>query len=279
MRRDLIGPAGWRRARTLGFWVGLGGLLAAFLFPFAWMVLTSLKLPRDVTAFPPVWLFPPTAANYQEVLTKTPFLRYLWNSIAIGVATTALSLALSLTAAYSIARYRQRRIALLVLIIRMIPSVVFGLPLFMLYKSLGLIDSHLGLVISHLTLVLPLSIWILVSFFEDVPRELEEAAAIDGSSHVGTFVRIVVPLCLPGISVAAILGFIQSWNNFVFVLILGGRNSTTLPMAVYSFLAFEDIQYGPLAAAAALTTLPIIVLALVLQRYLISGLSMGAVKG
>ena len=143
----------------------------------------------------------------------------------------------------------------------------------------GFSARPLGLIIIQLTLVVPMAIWVMLGFFEDVPAELEEAARIDGASRLGAFFRIALPLCAPGTAVATILGLIASWNNFTFVLILGGGKTTTLPMAVYRFMVFEDIKFGPLAAAAALLTLPIIVLALSVQKYLVSGLSMGAVKG
>lgn len=264
---------------TILFYLVVLFLLAIFLFVFIWMILTSLKLPRDVTTYPPVWFFNPTLDNYRQVLTKTPLLLYFRNSAIIAVAAVGLSLLISLPAAYSIAKFKQHKLALVILIVRMLPAIVFALPFFIMYRTLGLIDTHLGLIIIHLTLIVPLSTWILIGFFEDVPPELEDAAMIDGTTRMGAFFRIALPLSAPGIVVAAILGFIQSWNNFLFVLILGGGNTTTLPMAVYNFMVFEDIQFGPLAAAAALITLPIILMAIFVQRYLVAGLSMGAVKG
>jgi multiple sugar transport system permease protein len=268
-----------RLVNTVLFYLVVLFLLALFMFVFIWMVLTSLKLPRDVTTYPPVWLFKPTLENYRQVLTKTPLLLFFRNSVIIAVASVGVSLLISLPAAYSIAKYRQRKLALVILIVRMLPAIVFALPFFVMYRTLGLIDTHIGLVIIHLTLVVPLATWILIGFFEDVPSELEDAAMIDGTTRVGAFFRIALPLAAPGLVVAAILGFIQSWNNFLFVLILGGGNTTTLPMAVYNFMVFENIQFGPLAAAAALITLPIILMAIFVQRYLVAGLSMGAVKG
>ena len=264
---------------TIFFYLVVLLLLAVFMFVFVWMVMTSLKLPRDVTAYPPVWVFKPTLDNYRQVVIKTPILLYFRNSVTVAVSTVLLGLIISLPAAYSIAHFKQRRLALIILIVRMLPAIVFALPFFVMYSRLGLIDTRIGLVIIHLTLVVPLATWNLIGFFEDVPPELEDAAMIDGTSRFGAFFRIALPLAAPGIVVAAILGFIQSWNNFLFVLILGGGRTTTLPMAVYNFMVFEDVQFGPLSAAAALITLPIIILAILVQRYLVAGLSMGAVKG
>jgi multiple sugar transport system permease protein len=268
-----------RLVENIIFYLVVLFFLGMFLFTFVWMVLTSLKLPRDVTTYPPVWIFWPTLENYEKVLVQTPLLQYLINSLIIAFFTVTISMLLSMPAAYSIARFKQRRLSLAILVVRMLPGIVFGLPFFVAFKQLGLIDTYQGLIIVHLTLVIPEATWILIAFFEDVPLDLEEAALIDGASRIGAFFRIAVPLCAPGIAVAAILGFIASWNNFIFVLILGGGHTTTLPMAVYNFMVYENIQFGPLAAAAALITLPIIVLALIAQRYLVSGLSMGAVKG
>jgi multiple sugar transport system permease protein len=268
-----------RVAETIVFYLVVLFFLAVFMFVFAWMVSTSLKIPRDASTYPPIWIFRPTLQNYMEVLRQNPMGLYFRNSLIVAVGSVTFSLLVAVPAAYSIARFRQSKIALMVLIVRMLPSVVFGLPYFVLFKNLGLIDTHLGLIITHLTLVVPTAIWILIGFFEDVPPDLEEAARIDGASRVGAFFRIAMPLCMPGMAVAAILGFIASWNNFLFVLMLGGRKTITAPMAVYNFLVFEDIQLGPLTAAAALITLPILVIALFAQRYLVAGLSMGAVKG
>ena len=275
-------PAGlrrpWRPLQT-GLFYGLTGLLLlASVFVFLWMLLTSLKQPRDVMVYPPVWLFWPTLQHYAEVLSKTPFLFQLRNSAIVAAGAVALGLLLGLPAGYSIARYRQRRIALTVLVVRMMPTIVFMLPLFVLYKQLGLIDTHLGLVLSHLILVLPLTIWVMIGFFEDVPVALDDQARIDGCSRWQAFRRVALPLSLPGVIVTTILCFITSWNNFIFVLMLGGSRTSTLPMAVFSFMGIEQLNFGGVAAAASLLSLPIILLTLFVQRWLVQGLTLGAVK-
>ncbi len=261
------------------FYLLTGVLLAVFMFVFFWMVMTSIKQPKDVTVYPPVWLFQPTLDNYRAVLDKTPFWQQLQNSLIIAVGTLVVGLVLGLPASYSIARFRQRSLALTVLIVRMIPSVVFMLPLFVIYKQFGLIDTHPGLIFSHLILVLPLVVWIMMGFFEDVPVDIEEQARVDGCDRWQAFWRVVLPLSLPGVAVTAILSFLTSWNNFVFVLILGGSRTSTLPMAVFNFMGFEQLDFGGVAAAASLLSLPIIILTLIVQRWLVEGLTMGAVKG
>jgi multiple sugar transport system permease protein len=258
---------------------GLTGLLLLLsVFVFVWMLLTSLKQPRDVMLYPPVWLFRPTLENYAEVLSRTPFLFQLRNSAIVAVGAVLLGLLLGLPAAYSIARFRQRRIALTVLVVRMVPTIVFMLPLFVIFKQLGLIDTHLGLIFSHLILVLPLTIWVMMGFFEDVPVALDDQARIDGCSRWQAFWRIALPLSLPGAIVTTILSFITSWNNFIFVLMLGGGKTSTLPMAVFGFMGIEQLNFGGVAAAASLLSLPIIVLTLIVQRWLVQGLTLGAVK-
>ena len=261
------------------FYGTLIGLLAFFLFTLVWMILSSLKTNVQATAYPPIWLFRPTLQNYVDVFTKNPFFSYMLNSTIIAGAAVGIGLVCGLPAAYSMARHRQAALGFLVLMVRILPGIAFLVPLFVIYRRLGLINTLGGIVLTHVIVVLPLVIWIMAGFFEDIPRELEEAALIDGCSRVGTFVRIVLPLSKPGIVAATILSFIASWNNFIFVLILGGKDTITLPMAVYSFVSFEDVNWGGLTAAATIITVPILVLSLIVQRYLAGGLTMGAVKG
>jgi multiple sugar transport system permease protein len=253
-------------------------LLIAFTFVFIWMALTSFKLPRDVTVYPPTLIFEPTLTNYQAVLERTPFMSQLGNSLIVAFGAVGVGLLIGLPAAYAVARFKQRWLALLVLVMRMIPAVIFMLPLFVIYQRLGLIDTHFGLIFSHLIMTLPLTIWIMLGFFEDVPVDLEEQALVDGCDRWGAFWRIALPLSLPGAAVTTILSFLTSWNNFVFVLILGGINTSTLPMAVFSFMGFEQLNFGGVAAAASLLSLPIILLTLIVQRWLVEGLTVGAVK-
>ena len=187
------------------------------------MVLSSFKANVQVTAYPPVWVFRPTLQNYVDVFTRNPFFTYMLNSTVIALAAVGIGLLFGLPAAYTLARHRQTALGFLVLTVRILPGIAFLVPLFVIYRQLGLINTHAGIVLTHIIVVLPLIIWIMAGFFEDVPRELEEAAMIDGCSRVGTFLRIVLPLGRPGIVAATILSFIASWNNFIFVLILGGR--------------------------------------------------------
>jgi multiple sugar transport system permease protein len=231
-----------------------------------------------VTVYPPLLVFEPTLQNYQNVLDKTPFGHQLVNSIIIALGSVGLGLVIGLPASYAMARFKMRTLSLVILLMRMIPTIVFMLPLFVVYQQLGLIDTHMGLIMSHLILTLPLTIWVMISFFEDVPVEVEQSAMVDGCSRFGVFWRIAVPLSLPGMVVTSILAFIQSWNNFIFVLILGGSKTTTLPLAVFNFMGFEMLDFGGVAAVATMLSLPVMVLTIIVQRWLVQGLTLGAVK-
>jgi multiple sugar transport system permease protein len=270
----------WRRtADDALFYICLIGLLVVFVFPLAWMIITSLKTSVQAVAYPPLWLFRPTLQNYVDVFANNPFFLYMMNSTLIAVCAVGVSLLAGLPAAYAIARYKLKKLGLLILLVKFLPGIVFLVPLFVVYRQFGMINTLWGVALSHIIIILPLVIWIAIGFFEDIPRELEEAAIIDGSTRMGIFLRIVLPLSKPGIVAATILGFIASWNNFIFVLILGGTNTVTLPMAVYSFVSFEDVNWGGLTAAATVITVPILALSLIVQRHLAGGLTIGAVKG
>ncbi|MBI2941941.1 MAG: carbohydrate ABC transporter permease [Chloroflexi bacterium] len=253
--------------------------LIAFLFLFFWMFISSFKPNLLITRYPPAWAFSPTLEHYVQVFRQNPFLVYMSNSLIIALSSVGVSLAIGLPAAYSIVKYKQGPLALALLVIRMLPGISFMIPLFILYKRLGLLDTHPGIIVTHVLTVLPLITWVMLGFFEDVPGELEDAALIDGCSQLGAFTRVVIPLSVPGITAAAILSYIASWNNFIFVLILGGPKTMTLPLAVYGFLAYGQVDWGALSAAATIVTVPVLILALAVQRYLAGGLTMGAVKG
>lgn len=263
---------------NVAFYLLLAVLLVAFMFVFYWMVVTALKLPRDVTVYPPALIFEPTLMNFRNVLEKTPFFLQAKNSLITAAGSVLLAMAVGLPASYAIARYRMRSLALSILMMRMMPTIVFMLPLFVVYQRLGLIDTHLGLIFSHLIITVPLIVWIMIGFFEDVPLEVEDQARVDGCRRWGVFWRIALPLTAPGIVVTTILSFITSWNNFVFVLILGGSNTTTLPLAVFNFMGFEMLDFGGVAAVATMLSLPIIILTIIVQRWLVGGLTLGAIK-
>jgi multiple sugar transport system permease protein len=244
------------------------------------MVTLSLKPQVEAAGYPPSFFrFSVTFKGYAEVFSKHPFLLYSWNSLVVATGVTLLGLLVGLPAAYSIAQWRQRTLALTMLVARIIPGISYLIPWYILFRNLRMVDTYQALILTHLVVGLPITIWVMIGFFEDVPPDLREAALIDGCTEYGAFLRVAVPLVKPGIVATAILAFIFSWNNFLFSVILAGRNTRTLPIAVFNMIGYEEINWAPLAAAATLITLPVILLTLIVQRHIVSGLTFGAVKG
>ncbi len=269
-------------AQVLGdviFYVVVLIILGFFLAPFLWMVFNSFKTPLQIAKMPPDWIFTPTLANYQNVFSSQKFGNYLWNSIVIGAGSTFFGLVLGLPAAYAIARYKQYGIATAILIARIVPGITFLIPLFILFRQLQMIDTYQSLILAHMLVALPFIVWVMVPFFESIPQELEEAARVDGASILQAFFQIILPISGPGIVTGAILAFVFSWNNFMFSIQLATSNTKTVPVAIYNFIGYAQIDWGGLMAAAVTITLPVLVLALFTQRYVIRGLTAGAVKG
>ncbi len=265
--------------RTAAYYALVCLAMLPTVFVFYWMVTLSLKTQVEAAGYPPHFFrFALTFKNYADVFQKNPFVLYIWNSLVVASGSTALGLVVGLPAAFSIARWRQQGLALTVLVARIVPGISYLIPWYILFRHLHLVDTYGALILSHLVVGLPLIIWVMIGFFEDVPGELEDAALIDGCSYYGAFWRVALPLVRPGIVAAGILSFIFSWNNFLFSVILAGRHTRTLPIAVFNMIGFEEINWGPLAAAATMITLPVIVLTLIVQRHIVSGLTFGAVK-
>ena len=205
--------------------------------------------------------------------------RYLWNSIIVTGGATLIALLVGIPAGYGIARTGAHRFTVLILIARMTPALSYLIPLFAVFQFLQLNNTLTALVITHLVITVPIIVYIMASHFETLPRELEEAAEIDGASPWGAFRHVALPLARPGIVVALILSFIFSWNNFVFGAVLSGRETRTLPVAIYNVLTFEQLSWGPLAAAAIIVTLPVLLLTIFIQKEIVAGLTHGGVKG
>ncbi len=276
------GAAGRRTIRTLrtaGFYTFVAIAMLPTIFVFYWMVTLSLKTQVEAAGYPPHFFrFAVTFKNYGEVFAKNPFFQYIWNSLVVAAGSTALGLAVGLPAAYSVARWRQNALALTVLTARIVPGISYLIPWYILFRNLHMVDTYQALILTHLVVGLPLIIWVMIGFFEDMPKDLEDAALMDGCSYYSAFWRVALPLVKPGIVAASILSFIFSWNNFLFSVILAGRHTRTLPIAVFTMINYEEIAWGPLAAAAVMITLPVILLTLIVQRHIVSGLTLGAVK-
>lgn len=254
-------------------------ILAPFMLPFLWMVLTSIKRHVDAIAYPPVFVFAATVNNYVEVFRNNPFGTFLVNSFTIALGSTALAVILGAPAAYSIARARHRALAVSILIARIVPGISYLVPWYVIFRKLGLLDTYLALILTHLIVSLPIVVWLMIGFYEDIPVDLEHAAQVDGCSRFQAFLRIAVPLTRPGLVAAVIVSFIFSWNNFLFSLILAGDKTKTLPVAVFNFMTYGMIHWGGLAAALTVILMPVLILTFVIQRHIVRGLTAGATIG
>ena len=283
-----VHPAGGGINRhKLRRWAGRAGLyfsvlmlISPAILVFLWMLSLSLKNELDNTAFPPVFIpNPPTLQNFIDVFQKNDFLTYTINTIIVSFTATGFALLIGVPAGYGIAKAKATKAAVLILIARVTPGLSFLVPLFLLFQWLGLIGTLTPLVITHLVITVPIVVWVMIGFFEGLPGELEEAALVDGATIWQAFLYVAMPLARPGIMVAMILSFIFSWNNFIFGVVLAGRSTRTLPVAVYNVLTFEQISWGPLAAAALVVTAPVLILTLLMQKEIVAGLTAGGVKG
>ncbi|MFH5821070.1 carbohydrate ABC transporter permease [Georgenia sp. AZ-5] len=270
-----------RRRYQAQLWraIAIAVVIAVFLFPLLWMLLSAFKTSLDITDPSAMFTFSPTMDNFRNVLTEQNFLPFIWNSLVVGVVSTAISLVVGVPAAYAMARYGMHRASGALLLARIIPGVSLLVPWYFVFSRLGLVGGYVPLVISHMFVTLPLIAWIMLSFFEGIPQELEEAGRVDGLSNIGVFRKIALPLAVPGIATASILAFIFSWNNFLFALVLSGEATRTLPVAIFNFIAYSSIDWGGLMAASVIITLPVMVMALFTQQYIVSGLTAGATKG
>jgi multiple sugar transport system substrate-binding protein len=252
---------------------------SVWLFPFVWMFLSSFKTQAQIMATPPQWVFKGTFRNYVELFEGQEFGAFILNSMIIGAGATLAGLVLGLPAAYSIARNKQAGLGFTILVARIVPGITFLIPWFMLFTKLHMVDTIAALVLTHMLVTMPFIVWVMVPFFEGIPGELIEAARVDGCTEQYAFARIVLPISGPGIITASILAFVFSWNNFMFSVILSGAHTKTLPVAIFNFLSYSEINWGGLMAAAVIVTLPVLVLALAAQKYIVRGLTAGAVKG
>ena len=264
---------------TLLFYLCVLGIALVVLFPFLWMLSSSFKTQVDIIAWPPKLLFEPTLANYRKVFEEQDFLKYFLNSTIVGVSAVSISLLLGLPAAYSIARFRQRRLAVFILLARLMPGISFLMPWYIVFSRLDLMDSYTALVLSHMLIALPIVVWIMSSYFASIPPELEESAMVDGATRQYAFWAIILPLSGPGVITATTLSFLFSWNNFMFSQVLSMEKTKTLPIAVYNFLSYSEVDWGGVMAAAVAIMTPAIILTMIFQKYVVKGLTMGAVKG
>lgn len=253
-----------------------------YLFPLAWLVMMSLKNEIDMFAVPPLFVFAPTFEHYQSTLADPAFRLAARNSLLVTAISVVASMVLGSMAGYSLARFRSRfseQLALGLIVGRMIPPIVFVVPLFLLFNRIGLRNTHLGLILVYTAFNLPFVVWMLRSFFEEVPVDLEQAAMIDGASRPRAFWTVTMPLAAAGFAATAVFVAIAAWSEFLFALILTGPRTGTLPVLVASFVSDRAVDWGGVASTGVLVIFPLVVLGLLVQRNLIKGLTMGAMKG
>ncbi|MEO7152647.1 MAG: carbohydrate ABC transporter permease [Burkholderiaceae bacterium] len=260
-----------------------GVILSLWAFPVLWALLTSFKTERDVLAYPPVFIFEPTLANYREVLFgASSILPNLGSSIVIATSTTLLTILLAVPAAYALARLRypaKTASGFYVLATQMLPPVGLIIPYYLALQKVGGLDSYSGMVLIYLTFSLPFAIWLLVSYFEDIPYEMEEAALLDRAGRWRALWHVVLPQVRGGIAVTTIFVFLNAWNEFLFAVVLGGNRVRPVTVAMFNFISVEQTQWARLAAGAMVAMAPVILLGLLAQRHIVKGLTVGAVKG
>lgn len=262
------------------------GLLIAIVFiwiffPSVMLFLTSIKTNVDALRYPPVWIFRPVLTNYKEIFGLVPFGNYLANSLFVAAVSTAIALSVGSFAAYGLARFRFKRskdIAFWILSIRMTPPIAAAIPIFIIMRTLRLLDTRTALVLAYCTFNIPFAVWLLRGFFQEIPKEIEESAMVDGCSPLGAFWYIALPLIAPGIAATGIFTFIFSWNEFLFALILTGTRAQTVPVSLTGFIRETGIMWSHMAAAGVLAMVPMIIFTSLVQKNLVKGLTMGAIK-
>ncbi len=269
--------------RRIGFSVLIGIVILVCAGPVLWQFLTSLKPDPELTRIPPVLPVHPTGVHYETIFTSHPMLRLILNSAVVAAVTTLLSVAIGSLCAFALAALKLRWKLLLlgvVLTVSMFPPIATASPLYIIIRALGIRDTWWALIATYTTFSLPLSIWILTSFFRQIPREIFLAARVDGCSPFQAFCRVLLPLAAPGVAATAILVFIFSWNEFLFALTFTSTTaSRTIPVGIALFPGLHEIPWGEMAAASIVATIPLVVLVFAFQRRIIEGLTAGAVKG
>jgi multiple sugar transport system permease protein len=257
--------------------------LLAWVFPIVWSVMNSLKTELDVLAYPPKFLFAPTLDAYRDVLFGSgSILPNLLSSFIISIGTTIVTMIMAVPAAYALARLRvpgKRFAGFYVLATQMLPPVGIIIPYFLILRNIGWMDTYQGIILIYLSFSLPFAIWLLVSYFEDIPFEREEAAYIDGASRWKTLWRIIIPQVRGGIAVTVVFVCLNAWNEFLFAVVLSGNTVRPVTIAMFNFVSVEQTLWTKLAAVSVLAMLPVIVLGIVAQKHIVKGLTVGAVKG
>ncbi len=272
-----------RRWRTIGLTLIAAVLLSIWVVPVLWALLTSFKTERDVLAYPPLVLFEPTLANYREVLFgASSILPNLVSSVIVAGSATVLTMLFAVPAAYALARLAlpaKRAGGFYVLATQMLPPVGLIIPYYLILQKIGALDTYGGMTAIYLTFSLPFAVWLMVSYFEDVPPEMEEAALLDRAGRFRALWHVILPQVRGGIAVTTIFVFLNAWTEFLFAVVLAGNRVRPVTVAMFNFISVEQTQWARLAAGAMLAMAPVIILGLLAQRHIVKGLTVGAVKG
>lgn len=257
-------------------------LALLFLGPYLYLLLTSLKPSAEAVTVPPtLWPSKFSIENYRKMFDYLPIGKYFLNSLITAGASTILSVFFGAMAAYGISRFSSitgSYFLLFTLVIRMVPMISIAIPMYMIVKSMGLIDTHFALILVYTSLNVPFAIWLMIGFFDSVPKEFDEAARVDGCSWIGAFIRIILPVSLPGLATTAIFTFMLAWNDFLFSLLMTSTNAKTATVGISEFLTAYNLDLGPMTAAAISFSLPVMIFSFFVQRYIVSGMTLGAVK-
>jgi multiple sugar transport system permease protein len=275
--KKLLSRRGYKIVEALATQVMMIAIVAPFFFIFFFMFWNSLK-PDYLFFEPGTWVFDPMWSNYIDVYEQSDLVRNIGNSLIISSLATLIGLACGLLTAYTVARYNLQKLAMAILLTRMVPYITALVPFWIVYKHVGLLNTYTGLILSHLVITIPFGVWIMIGFIEDIPKDLEEAAWIDGASRTQAFLKVVLPLATPGMVATAILCFIFSWNNFQLALVLGGFDVTTAPVSVFKYADPEAGGSGQMMAAATMVTIPVFFIVLAIQKQLAAGLTVGGIS-
>jgi multiple sugar transport system permease protein len=258
-------------------------VLGAWTFPIVWSVLNSFKTEQDILAYPPKLVFSPTLAAYKDILFgSSSILPNLLSSMIISVGTTTLTMVMAVPAAYVLSRLRvkgKRLVGFYILATQMLPPVGIIIPYFLVLRNIGWIDTYQGVILIYLSFSLPFAIWLMISYFEDIPLEMEEAAYLDGASRSQALRRIIIPQVKGGLAVTTVFVFLNAWNEFLFAVVLSGNTVRPVTIAMFNFVSVEQTLWAKLAAVSVLAMLPVITVSVLAQRSIVKGLTVGAIKG
>ena len=256
--------------------------LLLFIFPIYWLVIISLKHNVDIFTYPPKIFFSPNISSYLKVFAANNFIKAFISSLVVSFSTTIICLIVGLTAGYSVITFDfkgKRALQLLIMLLRIAPSISMAIPLYMIFSNLGLVNTRLSVIMTLVSFLLSFTVWLMLGYLRDVPKDLISAALIDGCGHIGILIRIVIPMTAPGIAAVGILVFSYAWNEYIITSVMASASGQTLPVLIRSYLSEQTTIWNELAAVGVVISIPAILVTIFCQKHIVGGLTMGAVKG